>query len=67
MSGGFEPDDGAKASAVLMREMKNNAAPDRAAHHDRVVEFQGIGDLQDHLHVVARGEAIFLVLPAGRR
>ncbi len=68
MRRGLEPDDGAEAFGVLVREIEHDAAADRAAHHHGLVELQRVGDLQDHLHIVARGEPVLLVLIAiGRR
>ena len=52
---------------MLVREIEHDATPDGAAHDDRLVELERVRDFQDHLHIVARGEAVFLVLPADRR
>ena len=67
VGGAFQPDDGAEFLGVLVREIKHDAAADRAAHHHRAVELQRVGDFQDHPDVVARGELVFLVLEALRR
>ena len=63
----FQPDQRAEALRVLAREMQHDAPADRAAHDDRLVEFERVGDFDDHAHIVARGELVFRVLPAGRR
>ena len=68
MRRGLQPDDGAEALGMLVREIEHDAAADRAAHHHGLVELQRVGDLEDHPHVVARGELVLLVLVAlGRR
>ena len=65
---GLKPDDGTEALGVLVREIEHDTAADRAAHHHGLVELQRVGDLEDHPHVVARGELVLLVLVAfGRR
>ena len=52
---------------MLVREMQHDASADRAAHDHRLVEFERVGDVDDHAHVVARGELYSRVLPAGGR
>ena len=56
-----------KRSGMLVREMQHDASADRAAHGDRLVELERVGDFDDHAHIVARGELVFGVLPAGGR
>src|SRR5579872_3627168 len=47
--------------------MQHDASADRAAHDHRLVEFERVRDVHDHAHVIARGELILRILPAGRR
>src|SRR5262249_52187152 len=58
---------GAEPLRVLMREMQNDASADRATDGYRPVEFERVGDLDDHSHIVARGELVISILPSGRR
>ena len=63
----LQPDQRTETLRTFVREMQHDAPADRAAHGDRLVEAERIGDFHDHAHIVARGELVFLVLPAGRR
>ena len=67
MRRGFQSDQRAESLRILVREMQHDAPADRAAHGDRLVEPKRVGDFDDHAHIVARGELVFRVLPAGRR
>jgi hypothetical protein len=56
-----------KSLGMFQRQVQRDAPADRAAHHDRPVEFQRGHDVEDHGRVLRRGELILLVVPAGRR
>jgi hypothetical protein len=62
----LQPDQRAEALRMFEREMQDDAPADRAAHRHRLVEFERIGNAEDDVGVVARGETILFVLPAGR-
>jgi hypothetical protein len=49
----FETDQGAEAFWILMCEMQHDAAADRAAHGDRLVDAERVRDLEDHTHIIA--------------
>src|ERR1700693_5039731 len=46
------------------RQMKRDAAADRASDQDRPVELERRHDLEDHGGVLRRGELIFLIVPS---
>jgi hypothetical protein len=52
---------------MLEREVQHHAPADRTAHGDRSLERERVQDREDDVDVVACGEAVFLVLPAGGR
>ena len=64
MGAGLQADDGAERSRVFERQMQRDAAADRAADQDRLVELERGHDLEDHGGVLRRGELVFLVVPA---
>src|SRR5882672_6543752 len=65
--GGLEPDQRTEFRGMIDREVEDDAAADRAAHHDRPVEFQRPAEGTDRLRVARRGELIFRTVPVRRR
>ena len=66
MRAGLQADDRPESFGMLQRQMQRDAPSDRAAHHDRLVEFQRGHDVEDHGGVMRRGQLVLLVVPAGR-
>ncbi|MNL35096.1 hypothetical protein D3C87_1571070 [compost metagenome] len=65
--GRFHPDQRAEVIGVLMRKLQHDAPADRATDQRRAVQRQGIAERHHGFHVAFGGQAVFLVLPAGRR